>query len=295
MSQKRNDIPNVEYRQNKGYKLGIEIVSLEKIHKYKDRYDPNPELPHQLQFYNFIFFTSGEGRHFVDFTWHHIDQPTFLYMAKGQVMAFDFSGTLQGYCVIFTEAYYLSCYAQCPEGFHSKMLTPQLFSPLNHLSKESDFSHYFDKLSHELTQEESPQQDAIVRSLFVILIAKVEASNHSHKSDLLEGEKFQQFQQFYALLQEGYTQSRSAAHYANELAITYKHLNEICKSVQRKTAKEIIDDFVLLKAKRMLVNSEVKSNALAYELGFEDPTNFTKYFKNLTGFTPKSFKKSLNS
>ena len=104
-------------------------------------------------------------------------------MAKGQVMAFDFSGTLQGYCVIFTEAYYLSCYAQCPEGFHSKMLTPQLFSPLNHLSKKSDFSHYFDKLSHELTQEESPQQDTIVRSLFVILIAKASV-NHSHKSDL---------------------------------------------------------------------------------------------------------------
>ncbi|MEL6304334.1 MAG: AraC family transcriptional regulator [Bacteroidota bacterium] len=37
----------------------------------------------------------------------------------------------------------------------------------------------------------------------------------------------------------------------------------------------------------------MKSSELAYTLGFEDPTNFTKYFKQKTGFTPKEFKSSL--
>ena len=52
----------------------------------------------------------------------------------------------------------------------------------------------------------------------------------------------------------------------------------------------IINDFIVLQAKRKLINSDIKSAQLAHFLGFEDPTNFTKYFKKLTGLTPKSFK-----
>ncbi|MBI0400047.1 helix-turn-helix transcriptional regulator [Cyclobacterium marinum] len=54
-----------------------------------------------------------------------------------------------------------------------------------------------------------------------------------------------------------------------------------------------MDDFIILQAKRNLINSTTNSAELAYKLGFEDPTNFTKYFKKNTGLTPKSFIKSL--
>ena len=57
------------------------------------------------------------------------------------------------------------------------------------------------------------------------------------------------------------------------------------------TAKQFIDAFVILEAKRLLINSEIKSTELAYSLGFEEPTNFVKYFKKHTGFTPNTFKK----
>lgn len=101
------------------------------------------------------------------------------------------------------------------------------------------------------------------------------------------------FQKFNSLLKYYYTESRNASFYANKLAITYKHLNSICKELMHKTAKSIINDFIVLQAKRKLINSDIKSAQLAHFLGFEDPTNFTKYFKKLTGLTPKSFKNTL--
>ena len=100
------------------------------------------------------------------------------------------------------------------------------------------------------------------------------------------------FKKFNSLIEQNIAKSRSADFYANELAITYKHLNLICKELVNKTAKNVIDDFLILKAKRNLINTTMKSNELAFKLGFEDPTNFTKYFKKHTGLTPKEFTKS---
>ena len=74
---------------------------------------------------------------------------------------------------------------------------------------------------------------------------------------------------------------------------TYKHLNIVCKEVINKTAKQYIDEFVILEAKRNLVNSTIKSTELAYLMGFEESTNFVKYFKKHTGFTPNHFKKNM--
>lgn len=84
--------------------------------------------------------------------------------------------------------------------------------------------------------------------------------------------------------------SRNANFYAKKLNITYKHLNSICKDVADVTAKQFIDAFIILEAKRLLINSEMKSTELAYTLGFEEPTNFVKYFKKYTGLTPNTFK-----
>ena len=87
-----------------------------------------------------------------------------------------------------------------------------------------------------------------------------------------------------------FTESRNADFYAKKMNITYKHLNVICKEVVNITAKRFIDEFVILEAKRQLINSAVKSTELAFSLGFEEPTNFIKYFKKFTGLTPNRFK-----
>ncbi len=57
---------------------------------------------------------------------------------------------------------------------------------------------------------------------------------------------------------------RNADYYAEQLNITYKHLNVVCKAIVKSTAKQYIDDFVILEAKRNLINSSIKSTELAY-------------------------------
>ena len=290
----KNDIPLIKFSASKTENFGFEIIPIDKIAQNKEKYDHNPELPHQLKFYNLIFFTQGKGRHFIDFNWFPVQENSLVYLTKEQVNAFDFSGNLNGFCIIFTEQYFVNCFSNLPEDFVFRLFNPQLFSPILQIPKQSDFKTYFKLLKQEFNNTEPFNQKTIIESLFLILISKAEDLKKRQTFHIGDSSKIKIFQKFTSLLESHLSKSRSANFYAKELTITYKHLNTICKELVNKTAKTVIDDFVILQAKRNLINSNLKITELAYKLGFEDPTNFSKYFKKYTGLTPNSFLKSIS-
>lgn len=292
----KKDIPHISFNAKSIDNFGFDIVPLDKIKKNKDLHqNHHPELPHQLKFYNLIYFTEGVGRHFIDFNWYPVKQNTLVYLTKDQVNAFDFSTNLNGFCLVFTEAYLVECFLRLSNDFVFRLFNPQLFSPILEIPLKSDFNIYFNLLKKEYNNPNLNNQKTIINSLFIILISKAENIKQLQTFNIKNSNKINVFQKYTSLIEHRLTNSRSADFYAKELAITYKHLNTICKELVNKTAKNIIDDLVVLEAKRNLINSNIKSNELAYKLGFEDPTNFTKYFKKHTGLTPNKFIQSFKN
>lgn len=288
------DIPHISFNPASTDNFGFEIVPIEKIAKEKNEHKHNPELPHQLKFYNLIFFTEGSGRHFIDFNWYPVQQNSLVYLTKDQINAFEFSEKLKGYCIIFTEEYFVDSFSNLTDDFVFRLFNPELFSPILQISQNSDFLSYFNLLLKEYGNSSSFNHKIIIDSLLTILISKAENLKQNMTFHIPDSSKIILYQNFISLIEKKLTKSRSANFYAKELAISYKHLNTICKELINKTAKNVIDDFIILQAKRNLINSTTNSSELAYKLGFEDPTNFTKYFKKSTGLTPKSFIKSLS-
>ncbi|MCF8278317.1 MAG: helix-turn-helix domain-containing protein [Flavobacteriales bacterium] len=289
----KNDIPHVTFKPATSENFGFEIVPIEAIANKKGAHEHNSQLPHQLKFYNLIFFTEGKGRHFIDFHWYPVQQNTLVYIAKEQVNAFEFSAGLKGYCMVFTEDFFVNCFSNFTDNFLFRLFNPQLFSPIVPIPEESDFINYFNLLRKEFSAPKSVNQKEIIKSLLTILVSKVENIKQNQPEFFIDSSKLILFQKFTSLVENHYTESRNANFYADKLAITYKHLNITCKELMHKTAKSVIDDFIVLQAKRKLINADMKSTELAYDLGFEDPTNFTKYFKKQIGLTPISFIKSI--
>ncbi|MBM1108216.1 AraC family transcriptional regulator [Aurantibacter crassamenti] len=289
-----NDIPYVTFNPATTDSHGFEIVPIEEIAKSKNEHEHNPELPHQLKFYNLIFFTQGSGRHFIDFNWYPVQKNSLVYLTKDQINAFEFSEELKGFCIIFTEAYFVNSFSNLSDDFVFRIFNPELFSPILQIPNNSDFTTYFNLLLKENDTPDTFNHDKTIQSLLTILISKAENLKQKLTFHISDSSKAVVYQKFISLIEQHLTQSRSANFYAKELAITYKHLNTICRELVSKTAKNVIDDFVILQAKRNLINSTTNSTELAYKLGFDDPTNFTKYFKKNTGLTPKTFIKSLS-
>nr|PMH44182.1 hypothetical protein BCU66_04350 [Vibrio sp. 10N.286.49.B1]PMH82389.1 hypothetical protein BCU58_18500 [Vibrio sp. 10N.286.48.B7] len=58
--------------------------------------------------------------------------------------------------------------------------------------------------------------------------------------------------------------------------------------------KQALDSYTTIEMKRRLVISSTTTQQMAYDFGFEDASNFVKYFKNLMGSTPTQFQKRFN-
>ena len=90
----------------------------------------------------------------------------------------------------------------------------------------------------------------------------------------------------------GYT-CRDASFYADKLGVSYKTLNVLCKKVGSDTAKQHIDHYVILEAKRRLLIDLCDIATIADNLGFKETTNFTKFFKRYTSQTPNQFRQQV--
>ncbi|MFK7787012.1 MAG: AraC family ligand binding domain-containing protein, partial [Crocinitomicaceae bacterium] len=89
-----NEIPHIAYNPRDEILEGFEIVPIHKIAKERPSFKHDPAAPHQLDFYNLIVFTEGEGRHFIDFNWHPVKKGSVVYLAKEQINAFDLDSNL---------------------------------------------------------------------------------------------------------------------------------------------------------------------------------------------------------
>ncbi|MCH3885189.1 MULTISPECIES: helix-turn-helix domain-containing protein [Tenacibaculum] len=287
-----NKIPNIIFESQKPNNRGIEVITIESLAKRKNLVDHDPQKAHQVAFNMIVFYTEGESKQLVDFVWHTVKKNTIIHLSKGQVNAFQFTNSLKGFIILFTEDYLKKQVNSLPKNEIIRLFNSQLFSPIIEVPSDSNVEEYIHLFAKEyFNSNENYNQENIYSSLHTIIFSKLERLKQYQTFHLKRSDKLNKFLDFKSLLETHFSKSRNADFYAEKLNITYKHLNTICKDIISLTAKQFIDEFIVLEAKRLLVNSEIKSTELAYSLGFEEPTNFVKYFKKHTRFTPNQFKK----
>lgn len=286
------DIPHIVFNAQKQDNSGIEILTIESLAKRKNEADHNPEKAHQVAFNMIVYYTEGESKHLVDFVWHEVKPNTIIHLSKGQINAFQFNEGLKGFIILFTDIYLKKQINLLPKNELIRLFNAHLFLPIIKVPKDSNVSKYIQLFYEEYSNnEEDYNIENTYNSLYSIIFSKLERLKQYQTFHLKKSDKLNIFLEFKSQLENNFTKSRNADFYADKLNITYKHLNIICKDTVAITAKQFIDEFVVLEAKRLLINSQIKSTELAYSLGFNEPTNFVKYFKKHTGFTPNTFKK----
>ncbi|MDV7186209.1 helix-turn-helix transcriptional regulator [Lutibacter sp. TH_r2] len=252
--------------------------------------DHNPYLPHRLNFYAVLIITEGEVNHIVDFKVHTLKKGDVMVISKGQIHAFEQRAKYKGYLVVFSEA------------FMQKYIAQSTIARINHLYNyflkqekinNPDYNQILlNKLKEEL-QSKSSSLPNIIASLLTVYLLKLNDENTSLATNTVDDKKLEYFNLFKHLVEQNYSKTRDAKVYASDIAISYKHLNEVCKKIVKTTAKAFIDSYIILEAKRMLVSTSLSVKEIAFTLGFDEPTNFLKYFKKHTSLTPVEFRNAL--
>lgn len=145
-------------------------------------------------------------------------------------------------------------------------------------------------------QTQTEETGEIIRGLLhafaYSVIARIRAHQPQQESDTTATGRHssQLFGEFMTLVKRHHTCHRGVKFYANKLCLTPNYLSGVVKEYTGKTATEWVNDFVILEAKIMLKDTGYSIQEISDRLHFPDQSTFGKYFKKLTGVSPKMYK-----
>lgn len=144
------------------------------------------------------------------------------------------------------------------------------------------------------SKEEMPHREEVILSLLVASYEFLNACRRVQDSHLPQSQRNTDlFNQFCNLLAQHYRESREVSFYASKLHLTPKYFSKIIYEAIGVTAGRWIDDFVSTKAKQILATRPgLTVQEVSFMLGFTEEAGFCRFFKRVTGLTPKEFRKS---
>lgn len=103
------------------------------------------------------------------------------------------------------------------------------------------------------------------------------------------------YDQFIELVREHYKSHREIGFYAEKMYITPKYLSRTIKEASGRTALEWIEEYVIVESKALLYSTNLTIQQIAAEMHFESQSLFGKYFKRVTGLSPRDYRNNLTN
>lgn len=131
----------------------------------------------------------------------------------------------------------------------------------------------------------------VVMNLFVSIT--YECANFLMEKSILpqsSNRKEALFNTFLRNVEKKHRQEHSVKYYADEMFVTPKYLSSVIDEMSGKGAKQWIDDYVTLDAKVLLQSTQKDIQEISDLLNFPDVSFFGKFFKRMTGMSPKAFR-----
>lgn len=249
-------------------------------------------VPHRAEFYHIIWFQTGTPTHLVDFNHIKIEPNSILFLNQNVIHSFDGKMEFSGKAIIFTERFFYQSISDF-NYLKNSILFNDLFgiSLIDTTPNTQLFGDLLKLMQIEYQQSKSQFQALILKNYLhnFLLLAEQKKYNQNFVK-IKPSADFDQVLSFREVLDKYFKVEKQVSFYTRQLNITEKRLNLALKNVLGKTAKELVNNRVLLETKRLLTTSHLNIKEIAYEIGFDEPGNFIKYFKKYTSETPTEFR-----
>lgn len=289
----KEDPVHIKFRNRQNPQAGFDLVKLEELFS-RENLDHSPSQLHIVEFYIIILIEEGQGAHTIDFSEYSFERGTALTIRKDQIHKFHKNRSVQGKLLLFTDEFLVS-YLEKLEALKSLQLfnevlgIPKIQLPENELREVSEL---IERIQTEYFSVNDEYTLGIIRSELHILIAKLFRIKSFVHPIIGKRKYLSEFIQFQNLVEQHATKFSKVKDYAPMMGLSSKTLNTITRSIVNKSAKEFIDDICTKQIKRLLINTELSVKEIAFASGFEESTNFYKYFKRQTSLTPEQFRVS---
>lgn len=243
---------------------------------------------HRDDHYIFMMQNSGAFRVMVDFELYESKGRTILFVLPGQVHDFvDVSEDPVGW--------YLAIDAGLiADAFRAVFEDPLLLRQPLEMSEET-MQPMINCLELIYALKKQPETVYLRQSIYSLLTGFIGmfADRFAGRCENMNGKVLRSrviTMEFRQLVAQKFRAMKSPGEYAEALHLSLSYLNEIVKETTGFPVSYWIQKEIMLEAKRLLYYSQCSVKEVAFELGYEDHTYFSRLFKKVEGKTPGDFR-----
>ena len=269
--------------------LDHEQVRVSRIEeKHTSKYFPT----HRHRYYELVIITSCSEdifSHNIDFISYPLKAGRIYSIAPGQAHGWNietYNKEYKGYLVTFNESFLLTGDTVLEQNLF------KLFNPLNMTPylefNPALFSQTFPTMS--ILEEEYNKKETdfyLLRSLLETLIHYLAKLKFQNTPRLMMD--CQRLVNLRKEIEINYKKEKNVDFYARKIDLSAKRLNEITKDITGETVTQILHHRLLLEAKREIVSGTKTIQSISEDLGFENPSYFSRFFKKYEGLSPTAF------
>ncbi|WP_196892555.1 helix-turn-helix domain-containing protein [Aureivirga marina] len=254
---------------------------------------PTSMPPYQINFFQISFIESSlDSKIKLNISDDISIDKSVYFVSPEHVFSWKWYRDVKGFLLFFDTSFLNFSRIKLEEEFYD-LFDFRRENVLNLSTQESlEIKETILKLYNDFKSDSLYKYQIIQTSLLTLLF---KLKNIYAKEKLQENKKQSRvelkYREFQNLIKNSYIIQKKVKFYAEQLHIEPNYLNEICQRIVQKSAKQIIQEFVLNEAKKMLIYTLDDIAEISFKLGFSETTHFIRFFKNQTTVTPKAYRK----
>jgi AraC-like DNA-binding protein len=248
----------------------------------------NFSLPDPQEQLHIVCIARGGGQILTDGGLTPLNANTVYCLSSRQMMLLSPSSGTTGYLLSFTVDFLL-----LPQQQVNPLYSNNLFNkPAVPLDEETqtDLLRILTAMDNEYNGV-SPLKTEILREYLKVVLMYLCRLDQDHREAYQHMSGANIINRFFELLGQHYTSRKKVSDYATLMSISANYLNYIIKKYSGHTVSYHIQQSLITEAKRQALHTNKSMKEIAYDLGFDENTHFSKFFKKLEGCTFSSFRK----
>lgn len=239
---------------------------------FEETEDPEIEWAHRHSFFSLVWFTEGTGFYVIDFEEYEIKRNRVFFVSPKQIHNWDYSENCKGYIIAVDST------------LGEELNLNYTFPYIDISGKTKDLLSI---IFPDLIKNFDKQRDVNIDIRYIYQLCE----RFAEQNDVQHYASNPYIVSFKKLILENHAQPHVIDWYADKLHLPVEELNSLCKEYTGTTAKQYLLDIQLTEAKRLLLYSDLNINEIAFQLGIEDSSYFSRIFKKKTSYTPSDFLK----